>query len=74
MKEKFIKTIVDVTTGETEIVEMTDIEIAKVLEAREIVTTKRAEEKNEAEAKATARQTILDRLGLSAEEASILLG
>ena len=29
---------------------------------------------NEAEAKATARQTILDRLGLSADEAALLLG
>jgi hypothetical protein len=33
-----------------------------------------AAEKAEAEAKATARQAILDRLGLTAEEAAILLG
>jgi hypothetical protein len=33
-----------------------------------------AQIKAEAEAKATARQVILDRLGLSAEEAQLLLG
>jgi hypothetical protein len=35
---------------------------------------KKATEEAEAEAKATARQEILDRLGITADEAAILLG
>lgn len=50
--------------------EMTDDEFAEY----QAEQAERAAKQAEAEAKATARQAILDRLGLSAEEAKILLG
>jgi hypothetical protein len=50
--------------------EMNDAEFSQYLTDQAI----RVEEKAEAEAKATARQAILDRLGLTAEEAQLLLG
>jgi hypothetical protein len=50
--------------------EMTDEEFAKA----EALKAERAAKEAEAKAKATARQTILDRLGISAEEAQLLLG
>lgn len=50
--------------------EMTDDEFAQYQAETEI----KAEAKVEAEAKATSRAAILDRLGLTAEEAAILLG
>jgi hypothetical protein len=50
--------------------EMNDAEFAEY-EARE---AEKAIEQAEAEAKATARQALLTRLGLTAEEAQLLLG
>ena len=50
--------------------EMNDEEFAEHQARQAAELAKQAE----AEAKATARQAILDRLGLSAEEAAILLG
>jgi hypothetical protein len=50
--------------------EMTDTEFA----AYEANQAAQATSQAEAEAKATARQAILDRLGLTAEEAQLLLG
>jgi hypothetical protein len=50
--------------------EMTDEEFAEYQADQAVQAAKLAE----AEAKATAREAILSRLGLSAEEASILLG
>ena len=50
--------------------EMTDDEFAEYQAAQVESAAKQAE----AEAKATARQAILDRLGLTADEAAILLG
>ena len=54
--------------------EMTDDEFAiyKANQADSLV--KQNEAKAEAEAKETARQAILDRLGLTADEAKLLLG
>jgi hypothetical protein len=53
-----------VLEGEAPIQEEIDAEIIKIKEA-EII---------EAEQKATARQAVLDRLGLTAEEAQLILG
>ena len=68
------KLIVNCTTNETETIECTQTEIEayeqKQLEKQAILDAEQAE----LEAKATARQAILDRLGLSAEEAALLLG
>jgi hypothetical protein len=50
--------------------EMNDVEFSKYEANRAIQDAKQAE----AEAKATARQAVLDRLGLSADEAALLLG
>jgi len=50
--------------------EMNDEEFAKYEADKAVYAAKQAE----AEAKATARAAILDRLGLTADEAAILLG
>ncbi len=50
--------------------EMTDDEFAEY----QAEQAERAAKQAEAEAKATARQAILDRLGLTAEEAALILG
>jgi hypothetical protein len=60
----------DLETNEVIDREMNDAEFAQY----EADQTARAEAQAEAEAKATARQAILDRLGLTAEEAALILG
>jgi hypothetical protein len=62
--------IVDVTTGEEIVRDATDEEIAQI----ELNASNRENAQAEAEVKATARQAILDRLGLTADEAALLLG
>jgi hypothetical protein len=65
---------VNCTTGETSIIELTDAEIAQMeADAAAAETQRKADEKAAAD-KATARAAILDRLGLTADEAAILLG
>jgi hypothetical protein len=65
---------VNCTTGETSIIELTDAEIAQMeADAVAAETQRKADEKAEAD-KAAAREAILDRLGLTADEAAILLG
>ena len=68
------KVIVDCSTGETSIVELTAEEIADLETARLAAEDQRLAAEAEAAAKAEQRQEILDRLGLTAEEAKILLG
>jgi len=65
---------VNCTTGETSIIELTDAEIAQMeADAATAETQRKADEKAAAD-KAVARTQILDRLGLTADEAAILLG
>lgn len=68
------KMVVDCTTNEVEITPLTNAEIKayekKQLENQSILDA----EETEAQAKVEARQAILDRLGLSAEEVALLLG
>jgi hypothetical protein len=65
---------VNCTTGETSIIELTDAEIAQMeADAAAAETQRQADEKAAAD-KATARAAIFDRLGLTADEAAILLG
>jgi hypothetical protein len=65
---------VNCTTGETSIIELTDAEIAQMeADAAAAETQRKADEKAAAD-KETARAAILDRLGLTADEAAILLG
>lgn len=62
--------IVDCETGEEMIRDMTKDELAQV----EIDKKEALAQNKEMEAKAAARQAILDRLGLTEEEARLLLG
>jgi hypothetical protein len=65
---------VNCTTGETSIIELTDAEILEMeAAAAEAEAQRKADKKAEAD-RAKARTAILDRLGLSADEAAILLG
>jgi len=63
-------TIHNVETNEIETREMTEIELVE----HQVNQAAQAALKAEAEAKLAARQAILDRLGLTAEEAQLLLG
>jgi len=65
---KIIEKYVDVQTGEETITEREETTEEQSLRLDFVAT------QTEAEAKAVARTQILDRLGLTAEEASILLG
>jgi hypothetical protein len=60
-------------TGVESIIELTDAEVAEMEAAAAIEEQKRAEAEAQAEADAVAKQSILDRLGLTAEEAALLL-
>jgi hypothetical protein len=62
--------IVNCETGEEIVRDATAEEIAQIKIDAEKATTVKAE----AEAKEAARQVILDRLGLTADEAQLLLG
>ena len=65
---------VNCTTGEVLEIELTDEEVAqREADAAAAETQRKADEKAAAE-KAVARTAILDRLGLTADEAAILLG
>jgi hypothetical protein len=65
---------VNCTTGEVLEIELTDEEVAqREADAAEAETQRKADEKAAAD-KAAARAQILDRLGLTADEAAILLG
>jgi hypothetical protein len=62
--------IVDCTTGEEIVRDATAAEIAQM----ELDAANYAASKAEAEAKAAEKQTLLDRLGITADEAKLLLG
>ena len=65
---------VNCTTGETSIIELTDAEIAQIEADAAAAETQRQADEQAAADKAAARAAILDRLGLTADEAAILLG
>ena len=69
---KIIEKNVDVTTGEEVITERDETAYEK--KARETRLKEIAASVAEAEAKAAQRQTIADRLGLSADDLQVLLG
>jgi hypothetical protein len=69
-KAKLKITEVNCTTGEEIVRDATAEEIAQI----ELDAANEATAKAEAEAKEAARQVILDRLGLTADEAKLLLG
>ena len=69
---KIIERTHDIETGE--IVDIERDETAAEKKAREAREKESAAAQAEAEAKAAQRQAILDRLGLTADEAKLLLG
>ena len=67
------KVIVDCTTGETTEVELTVEEIADLETARLAAEDQRKAEEAEAAAKAEAKAALLDKLGITEDEAKLLL-
>ena len=67
------KVIVDCSTGETSIVELTAEEIADLETARLAAEDQRAAAEVEAAAKAEAKAALLDKLGITEDEAKLLL-
>lgn len=65
---------VNCTTGEVLEIELTDEEVAQREADAAAHAAEQAKREAEEAAKATARAAILDRLGLTADEAAILLG
>jgi hypothetical protein len=65
---------VNCETGEVLEIELTDAEVLQREAEAEAHAAELAEREAEAADKAAAREAILDRLGLTADEAAILLG
>ena len=74
MTEILKKLVVDCSTNEAKEIELTKTEIAEINKAAIASQTRLDNESAEAQAKATARQAVLNRLGLTAEEAQLLIG
>ena len=74
MSDTPTKVVVDCSTGITEVIPLTQKEIAELEIARVAAEDQRKAAEAEAAAKAEQRQEILDRLGLTADEAKLLLG
>lgn len=72
--EVLTKVVVDCSTGISEIIPLTEEEIAQREADRVAAEAQKAAEDAAAAEKAAARAAILDRLGLTADEAAILLG
>jgi hypothetical protein len=68
------KIIVNCETGEVTEVELTAEEVAQRTVDAAAYAALEAEKEAEAEAKATAKAALLTKLGITAEEASLLLG
>ena len=73
MSDTPTKVIVDCSTGITEVVPLTAQEIADMETARVAAEDQRAAAEAEAAAKAQAKAALLDKLGITAEEAALLL-
>lgn len=72
-KNKPFKKIIDVATGEETIVDLTAEEIAEIEKADQIFAEEQAKIEAEKKAIADKKQAILDKLGLTVEEAAALL-
>ena len=64
---------INCTTGVESIIELTDAEVAELAVQAEAAAAKKAEEDAKAAADAVAKAALLDRLGITAEEAKLLL-
>lgn len=72
-KEKPFKKIIDAITGEETIIELTVEEIADLEKMGALFEAQKAEEDAAEKAKATAKAALLERLGMTADEAALLL-
>ena len=61
-------------TGVESIIELTDAEVAEMAKQAKDAEARKAEEDAQAAADATAKAALLDRLGITAEEAKLLVG
>ena len=64
---------IDCSTGIESIIELTDVEVAEMAAQAAIAEERKAEEEAAATAKAEAKAALLNRLGITAEEAQLLL-
>jgi membrane protein involved in colicin uptake len=64
---------INCTTGVESIIELTDAEVAELAVQAAEAAAKKAEEDAKAEADAVAKAALLDRLGITADEAKLLL-
>jgi hypothetical protein len=64
---------VNCTTGETSVIELTDAEIAEFEATKAKAQADRLAAEAEAAEKATAKAALLERLGITADEAALLL-
>jgi hypothetical protein len=64
---------INCTTGVESIIELTDAEVAELAVQAEAAAAKQAEEEAQAAANAVAKAALLDRLGITADEAKLLL-
>jgi hypothetical protein len=69
-----MKTIVNCTTGEIVNRELNKKELEQKIKDETFMLDKERTKQAEAEAKETARQALLTKLGITAEEAQLLLG
>jgi hypothetical protein len=68
------KLVVDCSTGAVEEIELTAEEVADIELAGQEAEEQKAKEEEEKAAKEAARAEILEKLGLTADEAKVLLG
>lgn len=68
------KIVVDCSTGEVSEIELTAEEVAQRTADAKAYADQKAAEDADAAAKATEKAALLERLGITAEEATLLLG
>jgi hypothetical protein len=73
MSDTPTKVIVDCSTGITEVIPLTEAEIADLETARVAAEDQRKAAEAEAAVRAEAKAELLDRLGITADEAKLLL-
>ena len=73
MSDTPTRVVVDCSTGITEVIPLTEAEIADLETARVAAEDQRKAAEAEAAAKAEAKAELLDRLGITADEAKLLL-
>jgi hypothetical protein len=73
MSDTPTKVVVNCTTGVTEVIPLTEAEIADLETARIAAEDQRKAAEAEAAVRAEAKAELLDRLGITADEAKLLL-